>query len=97
VVYFGMTLVTEEIAEQLRYHPVVLEHVGEVEEFEINWTKSINEDDNVDLWFYNVKGTKGRGVIACEHVTNEDGNEEIVSAELKLPDGRTFELPLDPQ
>jgi hypothetical protein len=97
VVYFGMALVTEEVADQLRYHPVVLEHVGEVEEFQINWAKSINEDDNVDLWFYNVKGTKGRGVIACEHITNENGDEEIVSAELKLPDGRKFDLTQDAQ
>jgi len=47
-------------------------------------------------WFYNVKGTKGRGVIACEHITNDDGDEEIISAELKLPDGRTFILTIDP-
>lgn len=88
VVYFGMAMMTEEIAGQLRYHPLVLEHVGEVEEFDVNWVKSMNEDDNMDLWFYDVKGTKGRGVISCEHITNENGDEEIVSAELKLPDGR---------
>ena len=49
VAYFGMALVTEEIADQLRYHPVVLEHVGEVEEFQLAWAKSINEEDNDDV------------------------------------------------
>jgi hypothetical protein len=93
--YFGMQIVTEEVAEQLRYHPVVLEQLGEVEEFKVNWAKSINEDDNMDLWVYDVKGTKGSGVITCEHVTNDAGNEEILWATLKLPDGREFDLDLD--
>ena len=45
-----------------------------------------------DTFVYDVKGSKGSGQITAKQITNDEGDEEIRSAVLRLPDGRTVEL-----
>ena len=85
---FGMNITTTEISNELRDNPKFREHIGELQTLTIDWTKSSAEDDE-DTFVYDAKGTKGSGVVTVKHMTDDDGEETIVSASLRLPDGRT--------
>ena len=89
--YFGLNLVKTEVRNQVRDHPVVVEHIGEIQTFDINLTESGAAADS-DTFVYEVAGTKGRGVLTVKHVTDDDGAEQIVSAKLRLPDGQEHDV-----
>jgi hypothetical protein len=88
---YGLNMVTEEVKGLLADNPKLQKHVGEIESFEMNWRKSFLEDDD-ETFFYDVKGSKGSGQITVNQITNDEGDEEIRSAVLRLPDGRTVDL-----
>ena len=88
---FGMNITTAEVSNELRDNPKFREHIGELQTLTIDWTKSSAEDDS-DTFVYDAKGTKGSGVVTVKHVTDNDGNEEIVRASLRLSDGRTVQI-----
>lgn len=88
---FGLNVMTAEVEDDLRDNPRFQEHVGEIQQFEMDWSRSFGENDN-DTFVYNVKGTKGSGKITIKHITNDAGEEEIVSASLRLDSGQTVEL-----
>ena len=92
---WGLDLVTEEIACQLRDNPVLVDKVGEVESFQMEYVSSVSTEDE-DEWIYRVRGRKGEGTITVRHVTNDEGNEEILSARLRMGDGTEYDLlPVD--
>jgi hypothetical protein len=95
VVYFGLGVTTAEIETDLRDNPILREHIGEVEKFTMNFIRSVAEDDD-DIWVYDVVGTKASGQLTVHHTTNDQGNEEIHSAKLRLKDGTTVELLPEP-
>ena len=91
LVGFGLNLVTVEVADLLRDNPKMQEHIGEIQTFEMDFSRSMLEEDE-DTFHYRVKGTKGEGQIAVKHITNADGDEEILSAELRKSDGQTVQI-----
>ncbi len=91
VMRFGLNMVTTEVEDQLRDNPRLREQVGDVESFEMDWTRSLRDQDE-DTFVYRVRGTKGTGQVTVRHVTGDDGNEKILSAQLRLPSGETVEL-----
>lgn len=88
---FGIGVITTEIEDQLRDNPKVQEHVGEISEFTMDWSRSFATADD-DTYVYRVKGTKGGGKVTVKQITNDDGDEEIVSADLRLDSGKTVQL-----
>lgn len=91
---FGMSVVSADIERQLRDHPQIRQSVGETESLEVNWAHSLaHEDENT--FIYDVIGSKGRGQITIESVSNSEGSEEIVSAELRLSTGEIVDLALE--
>jgi hypothetical protein len=91
LVYFGANVIEAEIRNQVRDNPVLVKHVGQVESFEVNLTESaaINDDDT---FVYHVKGSKGSGVLTVKHITDDNGDEVVQSAELRLPDGKVVKV-----
>ena len=89
--YFGMQVFSEEIANELRDNPTLIEHVGNVESFEIDWIGSAAADGE-SVFLFDVKGSKADGVVTCESITLEDGTEYISWAELELLDGTSVDL-----
>jgi hypothetical protein len=88
---FGLNVTTAEVETQLRDNPVLIEHVGQVEQFTMNVVRSMaSSDDN--LWVYNVVGSKASGELTVHQVTDENWDEQILSAKLRLKDGTTVEL-----
>ena len=89
-----MNVVSADIERQLRDNPQMQENIGEISSLKADFVKSSAEDD-MDTFVYDVKGSKGEGELTVKSVTNSDGNEDIVSAQLRMSDGRTIELVLD--
>lgn len=89
--YFGMGLVTTEVRNLVREHPAVVEHIGEIQSIKLNFTETGAADD-ADTFVYDLTGTKGRGTLTAKHVTNAAGDEELISATLRLPNGEQHDL-----
>ena len=88
---FGLNVLEADLEAQLRDHPAVQEHLGEIESFDMDWAKSGSIDDG-DTFIYNVVGTKDEAEITITSVSMDDGSEEIVYAEMRLSDGETHIL-----
>lgn len=91
VAYFGISLLNKEIEVLLAKNPVVREHLGQLESVEVDWKRTMIEDDD-DTFVFQLKGDKGKAVAVVESVTNSDGDEEIRGGRLELSDGT--EVPL---
>ena len=57
----------------------------------MDWSRSFAHEDD-ETFIYQVQGTKGEGRVTVKQITGDDGNEVILSAELWLPSGETFDL-----
>ena len=91
VVYFGMGIMAEEIKILVRDDPVLREHLGEVQRFETDWMASAAEPDD-DTYVYQVQGTKGSGELRVKSITDDEGDEQVISAKLRLKDGTEVQL-----
>ena len=91
---FFMEVIATEIEQKVRDHPQVREHVGEIQELSMDFTKSVAHE-NDDVYIYNVKGTAGEGELIVEQYTDDNGDEVITAAQLRLPDGTTIEIDMD--
>jgi hypothetical protein len=91
LVYFGMSVMAEEIKTKVRDDPALREHIGEIQQFEADMMASIAEADD-DTYVYHVQGTKGSGELRVKSVTDDNGDEQVVSGTLRLPDGTEVQL-----
>ncbi len=91
IIFFGMNLLAKEIELELRDNPVLVEHIGQVQSFKIDWMASLAHPE-ADVWVFNVRGPKGSGQVTAESITMPDGNERVTWATLRLPSGETIEL-----
>jgi hypothetical protein len=87
----GLGVFADEVENELRTNPVITEHIGRIEEFELDLSSSIAAEGDEDFVFH-VSGTKGSGLVTATCVTNEDGVEEVVSGTIQLESGETLDL-----
>lgn len=87
----GFGMVEDEIEEQLRDHPVVVEHIGDIQTFKMDFMASMSHGDD-ETYVYDITGTKGSGVATVKSLSPADGPEEIINASLRLSTGKEFEL-----
>ncbi len=93
-VALGINVTAEQVAEDLRENPVVVEHVGNITSIKADWLKSVSTDD--DTFVYDVTGTKGTARLRVVSESVGDG-EIVVSGTLETPDGVRHDLfPHDP-
>jgi hypothetical protein len=90
VVVFGLRMMSVEIRDQIRDNPRLREHVGEVQSFEIDMMESMAQEE--DVYRYRVRGTKGEGELTLRHHTNDEGDEVIDEAWLRLPTGERIKV-----
>ncbi len=93
VVQIGLGVTAEEVRQELEADPRFVEHVGQVQEFGMDYMGSISGDS--DVWTYNVKGTKWSGRVTVRHETGADGNERVLWARFTLPSGENVEIKPD--
>lgn len=88
--HLGLEVEVSELEQEIRDHPLVKQHIGEIQELTRNWSASIarQEEYEDDVWVFDIKGTKGSGEIVAVY----DDEDNLQSAELRSSDGRTFKL-----
>ncbi|WP_153559139.1 Coa1/Tim21 domain-containing protein [Roseimaritima sediminicola] len=90
---FGMNTVAQDIRIQLRDHPTIKEHIGEIESIEVDFSASLAHPDD-ETFVYTVDGSKGDGELTVKSITHFDDSEEIISAQLRTDAGETYDLEL---
>lgn len=93
VAYFGLGVLESDIEMQLRDHPTISEHLGQIEDLSVNITKSSAIDDP-DTFIYDIRGSQGTAELIITSISHWDGNEEIVEASLRLESGEVIEIEL---
>ena len=88
---WGLDMVGQDIAGQLRDDPIIQEEIGEIEEISVDLIASGVHTDQ-ETFIYDVEGTKGSGQLTVKSVTTDDGGEEIITASLRTADGRQRQL-----
>jgi len=88
---FGLGVFADEVESDLRSNPVIIEHIGRFEEFELDLGASIASEGSEDFVF-RASGTKGSGLITATCVTNDEGIEEVVAGTVQLDSGETLDL-----
>jgi hypothetical protein len=91
LVHFGLGVASEEVRNELEADPRFVDHVGQVQEFSVDYIGSISNEES-DVWVYNVKGTKWSGRVTVKHETDANGDERIVWARFTLASGEKVEL-----
>jgi hypothetical protein len=91
MVWFGMNIVAQEVADQVRDNEKFREHIGELKEISADFTATAAKDES-DTFVYRVKGDKGSGVLTVKQTTDDDGKEVIEEATLRLPDGKQVQI-----
>lgn len=90
VASWGMDLLADEVKGQLASNPVVLEHVGEIEDIEISFTGS-GAESHEEMLVFELVGTKSDAVLTVRSVT-VDGGEDVVWGRIRLPSGEEYDL-----
>ena len=91
MVRFGLNVFSSEVEADLRDNPVIVEHLGRIEELEVDLTASMTTEGDDDFVF-RARGTKGAGLISATCVTNDDGVEEVIAGTIQLDSGETLDL-----
>jgi len=95
LMFVGFNLIEQELTTQIQRDPVVQEHIGEVENVEFDFMKSVTETERSgdnDTMVFHVEGTKGSGDIIGRSVTGDDGVEHLEGGVLRMPSGEEFQL-----
>jgi hypothetical protein len=91
-----MGVTADQVRSKLEADPRFTHHVGQVQEFSLDYIASFNDDED-DVFVYNVKGSKWSGRVTVNHETDDEGDEQIVWARFTLASGEKVELkPDDP-
>jgi hypothetical protein len=87
----GLGVFADEVESELRSNPVIIEHIGRIDKFELDLSASVAEAGDEDFVF-EVEGTKGSGLVTATCVTNDDGIEEVIAGTIQLESGETLDL-----
>lgn len=90
IAWFGLNVVAQEVADELRDHPVIQEQLGGIEDIDVDLAASAAKDDNEEFVF-KVRGPKGSGTLTARTITDINGNEQVERASLRTANG-TFEI-----
>lgn len=88
---YGLGLVEDQVAADLRGNAVLQVHLGEMISFDVNFSRSMMEPDNETLVF-DVKGAKGAGRITAKCVTVDAEHEKVTAGTLRLESGAVYDL-----
>ena len=93
VVYFGLNLIEEEVEGDLRDNPVIAEHIGSIQSFEMDWGGSFVEEEDDDTFVFRIRGSKASGIITvvCDN-TGSAEISEVLSGTLQVDSGETYDL-----
>jgi hypothetical protein len=90
-VQFGMAVLADQVQAELQDNPVVIEHLGRIENFEMEMMKSMSTSIE-DEYIFRAEGTKDSGVITAICITLDSETEDVTSGTLQVSSGEIFDL-----
>lgn len=87
----GLDLMAEQVRTEVQDNPVILEHVGEIEEIETDLGASANEA-GANVFVFDVVGSMGSGRLTVNTVTVSAEREEVNWGRLRLESGEEHDL-----
>lgn len=97
----GLNVVAEQVKMDIRDNPVIQEHIGEIQEIELN-LKASGASAQKEQFVFDVKGTKGSGQLTVKVDAPEDPEKaqvkegepfmKVLSGSLRMADGTTHEI-----
>lgn len=87
---------TATLKAEVQKVPAVQEHIGEIEEFEVNFMEAgqimeKEKDKPQNVQVYKVKGSKGSGTVVVR-IVQAGKDIRIDDGELRMDSGETYEL-----
>ena len=91
--YFVLTLIGDEVEGDLRDNPVIAEHIGTIQSFELDWGGSFVEEEDDDTFVFRIRGSKASGIVTvfCDNTGNAE-IVEVLSGTLQVDSGETYDL-----
>ena len=94
---FGMFQFSGQLGEmaeaELANNPVILEHVGEIQSLEVDWSATINAaSERPNTFVFDLAGEKNSGTASLVMLDRGGGRLQVVSGELTLSNGETYQL-----
>ena len=95
---YGMNMAEEEMKLDLRHDVVLVKHVGEIEEIDMEFMESAKQSSNTDeeVFLLKVVGSKASGLIKFKTSKSEKNGKIITESirTLELDTGEIIKLPL---
>jgi hypothetical protein len=88
---YGLGLLEDQVAADLRGNAVLQAHLGEVIRFDVNFSRSMLEPDQETLVF-DVTGLKGAGRVTARCVTVDADHEKVTAGTLRMDSGAVYDL-----
>ncbi|MHC4959907.1 MAG: hypothetical protein ACYTGN_16200 [Planctomycetota bacterium] len=88
---WGLDVIAEQVKLDIQDHPLILEHIGSIETIELDFTASAAQDDE-NAFVFNLKGSKGNGLLIAELETTDADTEKVVAATLRVASGKVIDL-----
>jgi hypothetical protein len=87
----GMAVFVDQVEADIRENPVIVEHLGRLEEFELEFMASMAASGD-DVYVFRAEGTKGTGRVTATCITVDSDSEDVVAGTLQLSSGKTVDL-----
>lgn len=91
VVRFGIELIEDEVRRDLAGNPVLLEHLGEIQDLSLDFTASRELPGENDFAF-EIRGAKASGVLRATVLTGDDELEHVTAGTITLANGDEYDL-----
>lgn len=91
VYQYGIGMIEDEVRQDLAGNPVVLSHLGEIQELSLDYPETGALPGEEDFAFQ-VRGSRGAGILRATVVTGADGYEHVTRGTLTLENGETVDL-----
>lgn len=96
--YYGMGEMNKQTKQALAANPVIQEHLGDVVDARIDWSRTINEEE-AQQFIVHVEGTKASGTVKSPFAGGPDRIDEGVlimadGTEIPLSEEEVFEGPI---
>ena len=88
---WGLNIMDEQVKMDLRDNPVIVEHLGNLNTVDMDFTASAATGGE-QTFVFNVVGTRGEGVLTAEVETVDGDTERVLSGTLRLASGESFDL-----
>ena len=89
--YFYLEMTAGEVESDLRDNPVIAEHIGSIQSFEMDWGGSFVEEDE-DTFVFRIRGSQASGIVTVLCDTDDAEIAEVVSGTLQVDSGETYDL-----